>query len=376
MGETFRRWRTELNKKYIQKGLTPFNEFGHITPSQWAELVAQKTSPEAMELSARNSEFAKRNVHRHRLGPAGYRGKEKLFRRLEEQAAESEENPLNKVTKRAKRWILGRSDSKSGELKFSNPDTEQVVSKILSYGEEKEKGSFKPSREKDELTMGLGTAEHTGRVRGLGKRTTWKYGFEEDRHIYKKHSVVRESNLEDRVAELVAKALQKEKASAAPTEGEAPKQLALIGSPPDVRSSQASTAGTTAVDRIREPTPCTLVVVSGRLSTVMEVATGVAHPPGGVLHGKNVPSDYTKVEVHTVKPNFTQWPIDHPTPDGQHMLGEVLKQFILWHKKDIVLNVTSPPPIDQDFGMIEEGQILSPVREDEPHSTMMPDIPE
>ena len=40
MGESFQRWRSKLNKKYIQKGLTPFHEFGNITPSQWEELVA------------------------------------------------------------------------------------------------------------------------------------------------------------------------------------------------------------------------------------------------------------------------------------------------------------------------------------------------
>ena len=34
MGESFRRWRSYLNKKYIQKGLTPFHEFDNITPSQ------------------------------------------------------------------------------------------------------------------------------------------------------------------------------------------------------------------------------------------------------------------------------------------------------------------------------------------------------
>ena len=45
--------------KYIQKGLTPFNEFGNITPSQWEELVAQKTLPEVLELSARNTELVK-----------------------------------------------------------------------------------------------------------------------------------------------------------------------------------------------------------------------------------------------------------------------------------------------------------------------------
>ena len=40
IGEVFRRWRSELNTKYIQKGLTPFKEFSKITPSQWEELVA------------------------------------------------------------------------------------------------------------------------------------------------------------------------------------------------------------------------------------------------------------------------------------------------------------------------------------------------
>ena len=76
-----------FNKKYIQKGLTPFNEFGNITPSQWEELVAQKTSPEALELSARNTELAKRNKHHHHLGPGGYYAKEEQFRRMDEEAA-------------------------------------------------------------------------------------------------------------------------------------------------------------------------------------------------------------------------------------------------------------------------------------------------
>ena len=43
------------------KGVNSLNEFDNITPSQWEELVAQKTSPEALELSARNTELAKRN---------------------------------------------------------------------------------------------------------------------------------------------------------------------------------------------------------------------------------------------------------------------------------------------------------------------------
>ena len=34
MDESFRCWKSDLNKRFIQKGLTPFHEFGKITPSQ------------------------------------------------------------------------------------------------------------------------------------------------------------------------------------------------------------------------------------------------------------------------------------------------------------------------------------------------------
>ena len=34
MGEIFRRWRCELNTKYIQQGTMPFHKYGNITQSQ------------------------------------------------------------------------------------------------------------------------------------------------------------------------------------------------------------------------------------------------------------------------------------------------------------------------------------------------------
>ena len=61
----------------------------------------------------------------------------------------------------------------------------------------------------------------------------------------------------------------------------------------------------------------------------MEVVTGVAHPPSGLHHNNRIPPDYTRIKVHTVKPEFMQWRIDYPTPDGQQLLREVINQFIL-----------------------------------------------
>ena len=83
--------------------------------------------------------------------------------------------------------------------------------------------------------------------------------------MYKKHGRDREANLELQVKALVAKALEKQGLSTKPRILVTPSgELALVGSPPKVPSSQGSTAATTPVDRIREPTSCTLVFLSGR----------------------------------------------------------------------------------------------------------------
>ena len=42
LGETFRRWKSELNVRYVKKGLTPFADFGDITPAQWEELFDKR----------------------------------------------------------------------------------------------------------------------------------------------------------------------------------------------------------------------------------------------------------------------------------------------------------------------------------------------
>jgi hypothetical protein len=208
--------------------------------------------------------------------------------------------------------------------------TEEAVSKILKYAEDREKSSFKPSRERDKLSLALQNSEHIGRTRELGKRMTWKHGFEEEQHMYKKHGRDQEFNLELTVKALVAKALEQQGLSTKPrTIMALPRELAVVGSPTKVPSNQGSTAATTPVDRIREPTSCTLVVLIGRQNTMIEVETGVAHPPSGLHHNNRIPLDYTRINVHTVKPEFMQWHIDYPTPDRQQLLEEVINQFIL-----------------------------------------------
>ena len=61
---------------------------------------------------------------------------------------------------------------------------------------------------------------------------TWKQGFEEDRHMYKKHGRDQETSPELQVKALVAKALEEQGLSMEPRIlVMTPRELALVGSP-------------------------------------------------------------------------------------------------------------------------------------------------
>lgn len=190
---------------------------------------------------------------------------------------EAAENTIvMKLRPRIRRWIYARSEDTSGSsLKFSKSETIEAVSKILKYAKEKEKGTFTPCREKDELSLRLGNPEHTGRVRGLGKLTIWKHGFLEEQHMYKKYSRGRASELELQVKALVDKALEVRELSTKPqTLMGPPGELTIVASPLDVPSSQGSNATGTVVDRIWEPTSCIL----GVLISILCAASGTVIP--------------------------------------------------------------------------------------------------
>jgi hypothetical protein len=54
-------------------------------------------------------------------------------------------------------------DESGSSLKFAKLETTEAVSRILKYDEGNEKGTFTPSRERGELSLGLGNPEHIGR---------------------------------------------------------------------------------------------------------------------------------------------------------------------------------------------------------------------
>ena len=92
-------------------------------------------------------------------------------RKMDEEAAAAENIDVTNLKVRSRNWIYARSiELSDGNLKFDKPETQEAVSRILKYTEDKENGSFNPSRERDELSLGLGNKEHIGRNKGAREK--------------------------------------------------------------------------------------------------------------------------------------------------------------------------------------------------------------
>jgi hypothetical protein len=114
-------------------------------------------------------------------------------------------DPLEGCMLLMRNWIRGRSriDVK-GQLVTSNSDITRVI-KNIKYLITKEKTvKFKPQHQKDHLSAALETEEHRDRTRAISLIASWKEGFAEDIHMYKKrgrHDIEAESaNSEEQFA--------------------------------------------------------------------------------------------------------------------------------------------------------------------------------
>jgi len=78
-------------------------------------------------------------------------------------------------------------------LSWPDPRTDEAAKNVLAVAAKQKEGSFKPSRERDILSVGLGNLEHPGRVRGVSSRLGWKEGFPEHAEMYRKHDRYKEA---------------------------------------------------------------------------------------------------------------------------------------------------------------------------------------
>jgi hypothetical protein len=68
-----RRFRHALINYYVERGLSPLNQFGYITPNEWDTVVQQHITPQVVALGKKMKELNMKNKFRHKLGPGGYK---------------------------------------------------------------------------------------------------------------------------------------------------------------------------------------------------------------------------------------------------------------------------------------------------------------
>jgi hypothetical protein len=112
-------------------------------------------------------------------------------------------------------------------------------------------------------------------------------------------------------------------------------------------SSVGSMVAKYPVDTIIEDRHCWLHVPIGRKGRTINVAKGIAMV-SCTLHHAPIPSDCVKVQVlRVVDDQFLNNKLDYPNEDdGIKKLQDVVNNFILWHRQDIVFKdkVSRSPP--------------------------------
>ena len=83
-------------------------------------------------------------------------------------------------------------ESEAG-LSWLDPMTDEAAKNILVVVAKQKERSFKPSRERDTLSVGQGNPEHPDRVQGVLSHLGQKEGFPEHAKMYRKHDRYKEA---------------------------------------------------------------------------------------------------------------------------------------------------------------------------------------
>jgi hypothetical protein len=228
------------------------------------------TTPEAIALSNRMKELIRKNRFKHRLGPGGYKAAISLWTKKEQGLHEvGIPDPLEGCTLSTRNWICGRSRiDDNRQLVTSNSDIIRVVEIVKDLITKDKAAKFKLQSQKDHLSIALKTEKHRGCTRAISSIASWKKGFMEDIHMYKKlgrHDTNTESanNDKEQFASQFFNFMRKHPNIIIT-------QMSVLQINLDTSTGLTpSSAGSTPkhqkyhVDVINKPNPCTLLYVKG-----------------------------------------------------------------------------------------------------------------
>jgi hypothetical protein len=133
-------------------------------------------------------ELNKKNKFRHKLEPGGYKVAMSIWTKKDQELREAGiPDPLEGCTVCTKNWIRGRSHTNdSGQLVTSSSEVISVIEKAKTLAAKEKTGEFKSQHERDQLSVALENEEHHGRIRAISSIASWKEGFVNESHLYKK----------------------------------------------------------------------------------------------------------------------------------------------------------------------------------------------
>jgi len=172
IAKSWRMHKSNLVRKFIDKGLEPLEKHPHIEPADWNEFVQLRESEEAQAASERFRELRKRHLHDHNLGPVGYEGKIARWEKEDSDlSAKGIPNPWDEFPEgRSRNWLRARSElavsDGTAHIKWKKESTQQVPQEVKKKNENALSSGMTWERENDLLSACLGP-EQPGRVRGV-----------------------------------------------------------------------------------------------------------------------------------------------------------------------------------------------------------------
>jgi hypothetical protein len=213
-------------------------------------------------------------------------------------------------------------------------------------------GEFKSQRQKGQFNAALETEEHQGHTRAFSSIASWKEGFVEDIHMYKKHGrhdIDAESvNNKEQFVTQFLNFIRKHSDIIISQVSVAQINLDIGIAPPRVVPALSSAGFAPGhqkyhVDDINESTPCTLLYVKGRMLRTIEVVDAIVMATR-IMHSRPVPSECVLVEVTTIRKGHEFENLDYlDEEEGIEKLKDAKGNFILWRHKYIILKTRSLP---------------------------------
>ncbi|KAL5726736.1 hypothetical protein ACHQM5_000002 [Ranunculus cassubicifolius] len=194
MGESWKKFKSTLTRKYImpfkdQSGVIARPKIYRkwIEQADWDQFVMIRLSEEFQIMSRLNSDRRARKKYNHRVSKKGYAG-------LEEEL-KAELGPAFDPNDRALKWKRAHQDENHC---YVDDATREMLQKFQdAYTKKVAEWEIAIEGTKDVLTMALGTPDHNGRVRAVGRGVTPTTYFHLARRGSKRHTRVLETLLEE-----------------------------------------------------------------------------------------------------------------------------------------------------------------------------------